>query len=233
MPTVDLPAHNVRNQYAAFPITIVGGPECLANLDTASYIEFDPSQSGFLVGAVADGSPSTAKGFGTFDAPPGAIIEDYRFVAQGWVSSVTPYPPGTNDGYTNDPLVNWPSVLIDYIGAAYIGGYNLSTFDIVASGNLGADIFCAVQPNHPELIFDSDSDAFGLTPTVTPDSILGFSGPTIRITYLCIRITYSLPTEASVRRIYPRDDGLTGGARRTYPPNKSQQCGRRTFGDYL
>lgn len=35
------------------------------------------------------------------------------------------------------------------------------------------------------------------------------------------------------RRIYPRDDGLTGGARRVYPPSKSQQRGRRTFGDYL
>jgi hypothetical protein len=35
------------------------------------------------------------------------------------------------------------------------------------------------------------------------------------------------------RRIYPRDDGLGGGAPRTYPPSKSVQLGNRTTGGYL
>lgn len=35
------------------------------------------------------------------------------------------------------------------------------------------------------------------------------------------------------RRVYPRDDGLGGGAPRVYPPSKSTQAGIRTFGGYL
>lgn len=35
------------------------------------------------------------------------------------------------------------------------------------------------------------------------------------------------------RRTFPRDDGLAGGAGRTWPPPKSQQESRRTFGGYL
>jgi len=192
MPTVDLPAHNVRNQYGAYPITIVGGPECLATPDTTSYIQFDPSKSGFYVGATADGMASTAQGFGTWNPPAEATVEDIRLVAQGWVASSTPYPPGTNDGSTNNPLVNRPSILVDYTGAAYLAGYNLSTFP-VGPIDPPTDVLCAVQLNHTELILGSDPTARGLTPVVTPDYIMGYSGPTITITYLAIRITYSLP----------------------------------------
>jgi hypothetical protein len=36
-----------------------------------------------------------------------------------------------------------------------------------------------------------------------------------------------------IRRVYPRDDGLAGGAGRTWPPPRSTQSSRRTFGGYL
>lgn len=39
--------------------------------------------------------------------------------------------------------------------------------------------------------------------------------------------------EPTYRRIYPRDDGLSGGAARNYPPSKSVQNGNRTHGGYL
>jgi len=196
MPAVDLPAHNVYNEYAAYPITIVGGPECLATQDTTSYIQFNASQSGFFVGASSDGHPSAAIGFGTWAPPTDATIDDIRLVAQGWIASSTPYPPGTNDGSTNDPLVNRPSILVDYTGAGYPAGYNLSTFP-VGPIDPPTDVLCAVQLNHQELIIGTDPTAHGLTPVVTPDYIMGYSGPDITITYLAIRITYSLPEPPS------------------------------------
>lgn len=38
---------------------------------------------------------------------------------------------------------------------------------------------------------------------------------------------------APVRRCYPRDDSLAGGAPRTYPPSRGLQAGMRTSGGYL
>jgi hypothetical protein len=36
-----------------------------------------------------------------------------------------------------------------------------------------------------------------------------------------------------IRRTYPRDDGLAGGSRRTWPPSKAVQSSNRTSGGYL
>lgn len=59
---------------------------------------------------------------------------------------------------------------------------------------------------------------------------------TIRSTFTPprIRVTYSRETlPNSYRRIYPRDDGLAGGARRNYPPSRATQSGNRNVGGYL
>lgn len=48
-----------------------------------------------------------------------------------------------------------------------------------------------------------------------------------------IRWIYAAPQAVSYRRVYPRDDGLAGGAPRTWPPSKAVQSSNRTFGGYL
>jgi hypothetical protein len=54
-----------------------------------------------------------------------------------------------------------------------------------------------------------------------------------QISEFYLEIEYALDAGGSPRRIYPREDGLTGGARRIYPPAKTAQRGIRTVGDYL
>jgi hypothetical protein len=39
--------------------------------------------------------------------------------------------------------------------------------------------------------------------------------------------------DAPICRTYPRDDGLAGGAPRTWPPSKAVQSSNRTWGGYL
>jgi hypothetical protein len=41
------------------------------------------------------------------------------------------------------------------------------------------------------------------------------------------------PMRPPYRRIHPRDDGLAGGAPRTWPLSKSLEASNRTFGGYL
>lgn len=76
-----------------------------------------------------------------------------------------------------------------------------------------------------------------------PGSSVGafiYAGPTdidpgpydIHIEYAAVRLYYLTPGQPP-RRIYPRDDALTGGARRVFPPNKTAQRGNRVAGGYL
>lgn len=47
------------------------------------------------------------------------------------------------------------------------------------------------------------------------------------------RWIYATDDTPTYRRIFPRDDGLAGGAPRNFPPSKSTQSGNRTSGGYL
>jgi hypothetical protein len=67
-----------------------------------------------------------------------------------------------------------------------------------------------------------------------------YAGPTdispgeydVHIEYAAVRLIYLMPGQPP-RRVYPRDDALTGGAQRVFPPNKTQQHGNRVTGGYL
>jgi hypothetical protein len=58
--------------------------------------------------------------------------------------------------------------------------------------------------------------------------------PRVRWTLNAIRYQFVYDTTvAPYRRIFPRDDGLAGGAPRTWPPSKAVQSSNRTSGGYL
>jgi hypothetical protein len=60
-----------------------------------------------------------------------------------------------------------------------------------------------------------------------------FGAGDVEVTIHRIRVPGVEVEPDAYRRIYPRDDGLGGGAPRTYPPSKSVQLGNRTTGGYL
>lgn len=80
-----------------------------------------------------------------------------------------------------------------------------------------------------------------------PGNFLGSGPPTYPVTNPDITLTYrwqgprwrwvydELPVEPAVpyRRVFPRDDALTGGARRTFPPSRAVQSSNRIGGGYL
>lgn len=72
----------------------------------------------------------------------------------------------------------------------------------------------------------------GIAEVATARAGTGATAGTHEIRYIALELTYELAS-FPYRRTYPRDDGLAGGAGRTWPPPKSQQGSRRTFGDYL
>lgn len=58
------------------------------------------------------------------------------------------------------------------------------------------------------------------------------NGSRLRILEAHVVVTIA-DADETYRRIYPRDDGLAGGAARNWPPSKSSQSGLRTSGGYF
>jgi hypothetical protein len=82
---------------------------------------------------------------------------------------------------------------------------------------------------------------WGGPPVGSAVSVGLFAGPTditpgeyvVHIDYAAVRLYFTGGVSPPLR-IHPRNDGLTGGARRVFPPAKSvQQSSRRGPGSYL
>ena len=216
MPTVELPAHNVGTDDGTH-VTIVGGPEALADRDTDSYVRIErgagePGEFEFRVGY--DGTPTDLLGFGVWEQPAGTTVESMQFVAEGWregpgAGDVDPddYNEWIGEDSTTLPVTFYPFVLLRYADDPFpsFGGYNLSTFplgpttpgEVVAPGEINLQSY-VIAPG------GGDRGELGLAPTVTL-AWYPFPGEeqAVVLTYLAIRITYT-SGEIPPRRIYGR-----------------------------
>lgn len=237
MPTADLPAHNIRESFAGpTGVTIVGGPEALADHDTSTYVRIEGTGAeGINVGY--DGLTDVL-GFGVWEQPAGTTVTSIQFVAEGYRDSglahgaVTDWDAVIGNSNSDQPVVNYPVVLVEYEGSPYpaFGGYNLSTLPLdvvgesIAPGqiNLSSFVLAPGPSSGPR------AGGLGLAPAV---QIAEYPFPVetqaVVLTYLAIRITYEA---ATVVRQYPRDDGrgLEIGPARLWPPSQS----RRLAGGY-
>lgn len=222
------------------------------NWDNADYNVF--------VGKVWNGAGFTsALGFGLWDPASvgvtAADITDIRLIAEGWCDRFCPdvddaaeadYFANYGANATNTPIERWPFLLVRYEGDAFENGfgtgYNLSQFfesGLDGSGGVWP-VECAVQMQHLIAgddyviagIGTPDTGTFGLQPEVQiadPLSLSAFVNRNLYLTYLAIRITYGADAP-TYRRIFPRDDGLAGGARRTFPQSKALPSSNRATG---
>lgn len=213
MPTVELPAHNVGVSGSGAEIS--GGSGALSARGTGSSVRFNWSEGKVRV-FVGFGD---TLGHGLWTPPTGAVVEDVRFIAEGYLNTIPgdPVVPVVEATYfawngadhTNTPLVNWPLLTVGYDGDPWSGagdqGYNISTF---VENSLN-DAECAVQLQHLiggddyviAGIGTPDTGTDGLRPQLNLPEYPGAAGNVdLILTYLAIRITYSAVVAGQINR---------------------------------
>lgn len=218
MPTVDLPAHSVTlTSPTGFGSEIIGGPEALAEEDTASYVRL--STFGVGIQMYNGGDP----GFGYVDIP-GVTITNVDLVAYGYRETGGAYPPEHLDP-DEEPTAEYPTLLYNFEDDGYLAGLNMDGFPIGSYGWASSPLasqhwFRLLDPSDLPPGEGRLSPRFDAGPD---DAWRHFPEAVIRIAYLAARVTYTA-TEPPCR-LYPRDDRLARGSR-IYPPPRTRQGGR-------
>jgi hypothetical protein len=195
-------------------------------------IEFEPENpEGFAEWLTAEIDPSTLLYGNIFEDITGTHELNQARVSRPFTSEIRVAPgwPGASLGTSVDVFETGPS---DYDPDSGLAGY--------AGRTLGHTVPLTehVQP--------SGGVMWLWTPDYVPSSIppdgsagswvwsYGWGFERLRIRWMLRPPLYRWVYDSvPIRRTYPRDDGLAGGGRRTWPPSKAIQSSNRTSGGYL
>jgi hypothetical protein len=201
------------------PFLVVGAPTALSDDSLDTYIQMTGVRSYIK----AELEPATVPAeqvtqvllHTTFACGPDTLVNHHYVSVEFWESAGVQGSGYAHFDYTDEPR-GFPTIVIPNSSAVYSATYVIEPDDAPLNASTTWAEFLNLLSGTPAVVLTPDLHSFADKNTTW---------------WYEFWVTLVTPSGGQPpRRIFPRDDGMTGGARRTWPPSKSQQWGNRVDG---